>query len=158
MVSERGQSILLTGSVSIPAKSLAAFASVDLVSLVLRIVVGAVLIAHGLPKARGGWGKQAGQWIGSMGVPPVAARLVTLLELFGGVFLVVGFLVPLVAALFALQFAAIIAMKVSKMKAGLMGGGDKAGFELDLTYLLLSLAILLLGSGAYSADALIRIV
>ena len=93
-----------------------------------------------------------------MGVPPFAARLVTLLELFGGVFLIIGLLVPLVAALFVLQFVAIIGMKASKMKAGFMGSGGKPGFEIDFVYGVLALAILLIGSGAFSVDALIGIV
>ena len=125
----------------------------NLTSLLLRASVGAVLFAHGLPKARGGWGKKSGQWIGSLGVPPVAARLVTLLELFGGFFLLVGFLVPVVAFAFALQFIAIIMMKATRMNAGLMGAEGRPSFELDFTYLLLSLAILLMGAGAYSIDA-----
>jgi putative oxidoreductase len=129
----------------------------DIVSLVLRVTVGAALVAHGVPKVKGGWGKQAGQWIASMGVPPFAATLVTLLEFFGGLFLIVGLLVPLVAAFFVIQFAAIMVMKASKMKAGFMGAGGKPGFEIDFTYLMLSLAILLLGSGAFSLDALLRL-
>jgi putative oxidoreductase len=131
--------------------------SIDLISLLLRVTVGAALVAHGIPKVKGGWGAQAGQWVGSMGVPPIAARLVTVLEFFGGIFLILGLLVPLVAAFFVVQFVAIIAMKASKMKAGFMGSGGKPGYELDYTYLLLSLAILLVGAGAYSLDALIGI-
>lgn len=133
------------------------FVSADYIALFLRVLLGAAMIAHGIPKVKGGWGAQSGQWIGSMGVPPVAARLVTVLEFFGGVFLVVGLLVPLVAAFFAVQFVAIIAMKASKMKAGFMGGNGKPGYEIDFTYLLLSLAVLLLGSGALSVDLLLRI-
>jgi putative oxidoreductase len=129
----------------------------DIISLVLRVAVGAALLAHGVPKARGGWGKQAGQWIGSMGVPPAAATLVTILELFGGIFLMIGLLTPLVAALFAIQFLAIIGLKASKMKAGFMAAGVKPGFEIDFTYLMLSLAMLSLGSGAISLDAIIGI-
>ena len=129
----------------------------DFVSLVLRVAVGAGLVAHGIPKVKGGWGKQAGQWIGSMGVPPVAATMVTLLELFGGIFLIIGLLTPLVAAFFVIQFLAIIALKASKMKAGFMAAGDKPGYEIDFTYLLLSLAILFLGSGAISLDAILGI-
>lgn len=48
-------------------------------------------------------------------------------------------------------------MKVTKMKAGFMGSGGKPGYEIDFTYLMLSLAILLLGSGAISLDSLIHI-
>ena len=132
--------------------------SADDVALLLRVLVGAAMIAHGIPKVKGGWGGQSGKWIGSMGVPPVAARFVTALEFFGGIFLIVGLLVPLVAAFLAIQFAAIILMKVSKMKAGFMGAGDKPGYEVDFTYLLLSLGVFLLGSGAFSLDQLLHIV
>lgn len=127
------------------------------VSLLLRVTVGAALIAHGVPKVKGGWGKQSGAWVATMGVPAAAARLVTLLEFFGGILLAVGLLVPLVAAFFVIQFAAIIVMKTSKMKAGFMGAGGKPGYEIDFVYLLLSLGILLLGSGALSLDALLGI-
>lgn len=140
----------------LPSRSLPII-SVDLISLVFRVAVGGALVAHGVPKVKGGWGAQAGQWVGSMGVPPVAARLVTVLEFFGGIFLILGLLVPLVAAFFVVQFIAIIAMKASKMKAGFMSSGGKPGYEVDFTYLLLSLAILLIGAGAYSLDALIGI-
>ena len=136
---------------------MATLASPDFVSLVLRLAVGAAMVAHGVPKVRDDWGKQSGQWIGSMGVPPAAARLVAVLELFGGVFLIAGLLVPLVAAFFVVQFLAIIAMKVTKLKAGFMGGGGKPGYELDFAYALLSLAILLVGAGAFSVDAVLGI-
>ena len=115
------------------------------------------MIAHGIPKVKGGWGKRSGQWVGSMGVPPVTATLVTTLEFLGGIFMVIGLLVPLVAAFFALQFVGIIVMKASKMKAGFMGSNGKPGYELDFTYLLLSLTVLLLGAGAFSLDALLGI-
>jgi uncharacterized membrane protein YphA (DoxX/SURF4 family) len=128
--------------------------SADFLSLILRIAVGVALLAHGLSKAQAGWGKQAGQWVGSMGIPPFAATLVTILEIFGGIFLILGFLVRLVAGLFAVQFTAIIAMKSGKMKAGFMGNDGKPGYEIDFTYLLLSLVIFLLGAGALSADGL----
>ncbi|MDG6979849.1 MAG: DoxX family protein, partial [Nitrososphaerota archaeon] len=85
---------------------MSALISPGYVSLVIRVAVGAAMIAHGMPKVKGGWGKQSGAWIATMGVPPAAARLVTLLEFFGGMFLIVGFLVPLVAAFLAIQFAA----------------------------------------------------
>jgi putative oxidoreductase len=129
----------------------------DFISLVLRLTVGAALLPHGWAKVKGGWGKQSGEWIKGMGVPPATARLVTLLEFFGGIFLIVGLIVPLVAALLVIQFAAIIVMKSSKMQAGFIAAGGKPGYEIDVAYLLLALAILLLGAGAYSLDALIGI-
>jgi len=134
---------------------LATVVPIDFVSLILRVAVGFAMIAHGLPKVKGEWGKQAGQWVGSMGIPPAAARLVTALEFVGGVFLVLGFLVPLVAAFFAIQFLSIIAMKATKMAAGFMETGGKPSYEIDFTYLFLSLAIFFIGAGAYSLDAVV---
>jgi putative oxidoreductase len=92
-----------------------------------------------------------------MGVPAAAAVLVTILEFFGGIFLIVGLLVPLVAGLFAIQFVSIIAMKASKMKANFMGSGGKPSYEIDFTYLILALAIFLLGAGAFSLDAILGV-
>ena len=120
----------------------------------LRVVVGAALVAHGLPKVRGGW-KQSGQWIQSMGVPAAAAVPVTILEFFGGIFLIVGLMVPVVAGFLAIQFIAITAMKKSKMNASFIGSQGKASYEVDILYLLLALALLALGAGAVSLDSFI---
>lgn len=90
-----------------------------------------------------------------MGVPASAAVPVTILEFFGGLFLVIGLTVPLVAGFFAIQFAAIILMKKTKMSAVLVGTQGKASYEIDLTYLLLSIALLVLGAGAFSVDSLL---
>lgn len=116
------------------------------------------MLPHGWAKVKGGWGRQSGEWIKGMGIPPIFARLVTLLEFFGPMFLIIGLLVPIVAALFIVQFAAIMVMKASKMQAGFMAAGGKPGYEIDFTYLLLALAILLIGAGTYSLDAIIGVV
>ncbi len=119
--------------------------------------MGAALVLHGLPKVRGGW-RRSGDWIKSMGVPPVAALLVGILEFLGSIFLIVGFLVPLVAALFMVQFAAIIAMKVFKMKAKFIPGSQGgSSYEIDVAYLLLALALLFLGAGPLSVDSVLGI-
>ncbi|HKT21761.1 MAG TPA: DoxX family protein [Nitrososphaerales archaeon] len=130
----------------------------DFTSLVLRFAVGGAMLPHGWAKVKGGWGRQSGEWIKGMGIPPIFARLVTLLEFFGPMFLIIGLLVPIVAALFIVQFAAIMVMKASKMQAGFMAAGGKPGYEIDFTYLLLALAILLIGAGTYSLDAIIGVV
>ena len=92
-----------------------------------------------------------------MGVPPITATLVTVLESIGGLFLIFGLLVPLVAVFFALEFASIIVVKVTKMKASFIGSGGKASYEIDFVYLLLALAIFFLGSGAFSLDAVLGV-
>ncbi len=82
-------------------------------ALLMRLFLGASLTIHGYPKVKGGW-KRSGQWVKSMGIPAVAA---TIVEFFGGIFLMLGLIVPVVSAFAAVEFAAIIAMKRSKMHA-----------------------------------------
>lgn len=126
--------------------------------LLLRLGVGGALVVyHGYPKMKGGR-VGAGQWMKSMGIPPVAADLSTIIEFFGGIFLVVGFLTPLVGLFVAILFASIILMKRSKMKAVFhtMEQG-KATFELDTLYLLFGLVFLFLGAGTLSLDHLLGI-
>jgi putative oxidoreductase len=120
--------------------------------LILRLVVGAALVTHGYPKAKGGR-VQAGQWMKSMGIPPVAADLATVLEFLGGIFLVVGFLTPLVGLFLSVQFGSITLMKRSKMHAKFISMEQgKPTYEIDILYALLALVFLFLGAGTYSLD------
>lgn len=123
--------------------------------LLLRLGVGGTLLLHGLPKARGGR-VQAGQWMGSMGIPPLTADLATVLETAGAALLIVGLVTPLVGLFFSLQFGAIILMKRTKMHAVLVSlDGKKPSFEIDLTFFLLALVFLFLGAGPLSLDGLL---
>ena len=74
----------------------------DLGLAILRVVLAVIFIAHGAPRLFGGVEGLAG-FLGSLGVPlPVAvAWLITVLEFFGGLSLLVGFLVTPVALLLA---------------------------------------------------------
>lgn len=123
--------------------------------LILRFGVGAGLVLHGYPKAKGGR-IQAEEWMKSMGVPPITADLVTVLEFVGGIFLVLGLLTPLVGLFFVLQFGSIIWMKKSKMHASFISmEPGKPTYEIDAIYLMLALVFLVLGAGPYSLDNLL---
>ncbi|MDA4128775.1 MAG: DoxX family protein [Thaumarchaeota archaeon] len=123
--------------------------------LILRLGVGAGLALHGYPKAKGGR-VQAGQWMKSMGIPPITADLVTILEFIGGIFLILGLLTPVVGLFFVLQFGSIIWMKKSKMQASFISMEQgKPTYEIDAVYLLLALVFLVLGAGPYSLDKLL---
>lgn len=129
----------------------------DILAALLRVAVGAAFVMHGLPKLKGGW-RQAGQWIQSMGVPPGAAVVVTILEFFGGILLIIGLLVPVVAAFFVIEMAAIVIVKRMKMHASIVSMlPDKPSYEIDATYLLLSLTLFVLGAGVLSLDGLLGI-
>jgi putative oxidoreductase len=123
--------------------------------LILRLGVGAGMALHGYPKAKGER-IQAGQWLKGMGIPRIAADLVTVLELVGGIFLIIGLLTPLVGLFFVIQFGAIIWMKKSKMHARFISTEQgKPTYEIDAVYLLLALVFLVLGAGPFSLDALL---
>jgi putative oxidoreductase len=121
-------------------------------ALLLRVVVGATLMIHGYPKLKSP--DQGANWMKSMGMPGSTALLAGILEFFGGLFLVVGLIVPVIALFFAIQFLSIVLMKKIKMKAEYVST-SKPSYEIDVTYLLLSLVVVVLGSGVLAIDKLI---
>jgi uncharacterized membrane protein YphA (DoxX/SURF4 family) len=115
----------------------------------LRIALAAILIAHGLPKLKD-IGKTA-EWLGPLGFRPARfwAIILAALELCGGVLVLVGFLTQVIAIVIAIEFIVII-LKV-KLKKGLVDG-----YELDLIILAAAIALITLGSGAWSIDGFLH--
>lgn len=122
-------------------------------ALLLRVWVGANLAIHSRPKLGKGAEGAAG-FAKTLGAPAGASKAVTYLELLGGLFLIVGLIVPVVALLFIIQFGAIAIAKKSKMRAWYIASG-KPSYEVDILYMMLSIAILVLGSGVLSLDSVI---
>jgi putative oxidoreductase len=123
--------------------------------LVLRIFLGWRMATSGYPKLRGGR-VQSEKWMKSMGIPPIAADLVTILEFFGGIFLVVGLLTPLVALFFVIEFASIVWMKRTKLHAKFSTREEgKPMYEVEVFIIALALVFLVFGAGAYSLDHLL---
>lgn len=121
----------------------------DLGTLVLRLFFGILLAKHGYPKLTSQGQKTKG-WLVSIGLPGVIGTLVGLLEFFGGILLVLGFLTSLVGILLAIQFAGILLNRKKLGKKVLLD------YELDLLYLAGAIAFIFLGGGAYSLDQLLR--
>jgi putative oxidoreductase len=78
---------------------------------------------------------------------------VALLEVIGGIALVVGLGTRIVASLFALLMVGAI-LKV-KLAVGFLGDGQMAGYELDLAFLAMSVVIAINGSKIYALDQIV---
>ncbi len=131
--------------------------TLDFALLILRVVVGLLFIGHGSQKLFGWFGGPGLQgvtgWLGSMGLQPARfwAMLAGLSEFGGGVLLLFGFLNPLgpLGIIAAMTFAIA---KVHLPKGIWVANG---GMEYPLTLVVVSGVIALIGSGAYSFDAVL---
>ena len=120
-------------------------------ALFLRVWVGANFVAHGYPKL-GKSRQQTLQWTKSLGVPTVATYLAIILEFFGGLSLIIGFIVPIVGFFIALEMIGAIFLKKTKMKAPYMGQNS---YEIDITYLMLAVVLIVLGADVISVDSIL---
>jgi putative oxidoreductase len=110
---------------------------------VLRIVLGAIMIAHGYHKVFGGFHQHAAM-VGSLGLPSWMAYLSTGTEFFGGIGIVLG----LFTRFFSLAFVIEMAVAIWKVhfKNGLTGQG---GYEFPLAAAAIAFALLCYGGGPW---------
>ncbi|MBD1383290.1 DoxX family protein [Metabacillus arenae] len=115
-------------------------------SLILRVVLGITFAMHGLAKFQGGIGNTAASFE-SMGIPGFMGYVVGVIELAGGIAVILGLGTKLVSSLFAIIL--VVATIKVKWSSGFLGG-----FELDLVLLAISLHLALNGSFLLSLDSL----
>lgn len=118
--------------------------------LIIRLVLGAAFVGHGYPKLFGGAYAGFAGWLDSIGIRPGKfwALVVGVVEFFGGIALILGVLTQIAALLIAIDMlVALIKVKWGRSRYIEM---EKAGWELDLAYLAMAIAILVLGPGAYA--------
>jgi putative oxidoreductase len=118
----------------------------DLALLLLRVVLGIVMLAHGMPKLLHFGGVAEG--FAGMGVPAptLAAAFAAIAEAVGGVLMLLGVAVDLAGLLFAIDMLGAITF-VHAAKGFSAGNG---GYEFPLVLLAAALAIALAGPGRYS--------
>ncbi|SDM63655.1 DoxX family protein [Bacillus sp. OK048] len=121
-------------------------------ALILRVTLGAIFFIHGVVKFQGGIENTAG-WFESLGLPGAAAYGVALIEIIGGILLIIGLATRLVSALFALLM--IGATVKVKLAIGFLGNGQMAGYELDLAFLAIAAFLVIHGSKLFSLSQLI---
>jgi len=115
----------------------------DLAFLILRLVLGAVMLTHGLPKVTGFAGTAG--FFASVGVPvpTLAAAYAAAVEVGGGVLILLGVAVDIVGFLFAMDMLGAIVFVASKH-------GFRGGWEFEFTLLCIAVALALAGPGGYS--------
>lgn len=119
---------------------------------ILRIVIGVIFIAHGYPKIAGGVAG-TGEFLGQLGVPLSGffAWVVTLLEFFGGIALVIGFLVTPVSLL--LSFHMLVGIILVHAPEGFyVIGSGQGGLEFNLLLIAALLSLVLAGPGVAALD------
>jgi putative oxidoreductase len=139
------------------------FSTTDNAGLTLiRVVLGAVILPHGLQKTFGlfggyGWEGTMGFFTGQMGIPAALAVLAILAESLGAVALISGFL----GRVAALGIIGVMVGAVATVHANvgffMNWNGTQAGegFEYHLLAAAMAALIVWKGSGAYSVDQLI---
>lgn len=119
--------------------------------LVLRVTLGALMIAHGLQKLIT-WGLPGTQAsFAEMGIPAadIAAVVVIVIEVLGGALLVIGLGTRVVGVLMAINM--LVALFLVHAQAGPFAADG--GYELVLTFAAVGVALALTGPGRYSLDA-----
>lgn len=124
----------------------------DIGLLILRVTVGLVFLTHGWPKLMNGASGTA-QFFGQLGIPAPGATawLITILEVAGGLALILGVLVSILSVLFIVHMATGIFL-VHLSNGWYVIGPGQGGAELNVLLIAALLTILLAGSGRPALD------
>ena len=136
------------GTLSVPA-------TFDFGLLIIRVVFGLVMAAHGAQKLFGWFGgyglRPTGDFFAQLGFQPgtVFAAAAGASETFGGLLFALGFLGPVGPAL--IVSVMIVAAITVHWEHGLFSQNN--GYELPLLYAVTAVGVALTGFGRYSLDA-----
>src|ERR671928_1080210 len=112
--------------------------------LPIRIIAGIAFIIHGLPKLSNVAGTEH-FFANMVGLPAAMALPIGLLEVIGGIALLVGVLTRIASILFIIEM--IGSTIVAKLPKGFVGG-----YELDLLLLSIAVSLILSGPGRISIE------
>jgi putative oxidoreductase len=112
--------------------------------LVVRVVLGVIMIAHGYHKVFGGFHHHM-DMVGSIGLPSWMAYLSAGTESFGGIAIVLGVFTRFFSLAFVIEMG--VAIWKVHFKNGLMGNG---GYEFPLALAAMAFALLCFDGGPYA--------
>lgn len=121
--------------------------------LILRVMVGIVMVAHGYNHIfRGGKIKGTAGWFESLGMKPgiLHAWLASLTELGAGAMLILGLFTPLAAA--GVVGVMLVALITNHITNGFFIFRPGEGYEYVLTLAMVGLSIGAIGAGEFSID------
>ncbi|ACP39317.1 DoxX family protein [Saccharolobus islandicus] len=116
--------------------------------LIFRILYGIALIPHGVGKANKNANSQFKGFIKQLGVPPIFVDLSMLVEILGGLLVMIGAISLIVSAVLILFFLGTIVVS-HRMKKPLATGMNP-GVDLDILFLAGAIILLLLGPGEFA--------
>ena len=131
----------------------------DLALLLLRVVIGGVVMPHGLLKlglvGKGGSITGVAGWFNGMGLRPGLfwAYVAVIAEAGGGLLTVLGLGGPIGPGIVAADM--VVVTIVAHWPQGFWAGGGKVGWEFPVPLAAGGLAIALAGNGAWSLDRLL---
>tara|TARA_Y100000034_G_C6904795_1_gene419505 strand:+ start:2222 stop:2611 length:390 start_codon:yes stop_codon:yes gene_type:complete len=124
----------------------------DIALLIIRLIIGSFFIKHGCKKLMDP--KDIANWLDKLGYKPgiLFAWFIIIIEFFGGILLILG----LGSRLFALLMGAVMLQGIYHRKfVKRLGFVD--GWEINYVSLAALVALVLLGSGSISLDAVFGI-
>ncbi|MFM7389735.1 MAG: DoxX family protein [Vampirovibrionales bacterium] len=118
----------------------------------LRIVIGCAFVLHALGKFQFGWLT----WLGTE-LPAWVQGSVAVIELLGGLGLVLGLLTPLATfSLAVIMLGTIVQFHLPRDHVFVALGEGQEAWELNATYLTTCLVLATQGAGAFAVDNLIK--
>lgn len=117
--------------------------------LFLRIILGLTFFIHGFTKFQGGISNTEG-YFDSLGIPGFMAYVVAIIELVGGLAVILGIGTRIISILFVVVMLG--AIFTAKLSAGFLGNGQSAGYELDLALIAMSVCLACADRTRFSLD------
>jgi uncharacterized membrane protein YphA (DoxX/SURF4 family) len=130
----------------------------DLALLFLRLTIGVFfIVSQGVPKLFGKNRLQDRQTFMGRGVQGPLFDFVGLIELLGGIFILVGFLTRFTDIVLSILMFAVILFNIRVMSRPPVNRRYVRGWDLDTVLLAALVMLAVLGGGVYSLDYLLHI-